>query len=80
MWAWHEVLRRQIMSYEDAEDEYFRARAGDLKDVDARVRRALGGSEDRSVPLLPGAVVVDDDLAPVRLPVARLVDPGRRRP
>ena len=52
------------MSYEDAEDEYFRARAGDLKDVDTRVRRALGGTEDRPTPLLPGAVVVDDDLTP----------------
>jgi phosphotransferase system enzyme I (PtsI) len=62
--AWHEVLRRQIMSYEDADDEYFRARAGDLKDVETRVRRALGGIEDRPAPLLPGAVVVDDDLTP----------------
>jgi phosphotransferase system enzyme I (PtsI) len=52
------------MSYEDAEDEYFRARAGDLKDVETRVRRALGGIEDRPAPLLPGAVVVDDDLTP----------------
>ena len=64
MLAWHDVLRRQIMSYEDAEDEYFRARAGDLKDVETRVRRALGGSEDGPAPLLPGAVVVDDDLTP----------------
>ena len=64
MLSWHDVLRRQIMSYEDAEDEYFRARAGDLKDVETRVRRALGGIEDRPAPLLPGAVVVDDDLTP----------------
>jgi phosphotransferase system enzyme I (PtsI) len=62
--AWSHVLRRQIMSYETAEDEYFRARAGDLKDVDVRVRRALGGTENRPVPLLPGAVVVDEDLTP----------------
>ena len=62
--AWQQVLYRQILSYEDAEDEYFRARAGDLKDVDVRVRRALGGTEDRPMPLLPGAVVVDEDLTP----------------
>lgn len=64
LWAWHDVLRRQIMSYEDAEDEYFRARASDLRDVDNRVRRALGGTQDRVGPLLPGAVVLDDDLTP----------------
>ena len=64
LWAWHDVLRRQIMSYEDAEDEYFRARASDLQDVEIRVRRALGGTQDRVGPLLPGAVVLDDDLTP----------------
>ena len=62
--AWQVTLHCQILSYEDAEDEYFRARAGDLKDVDLRVRRALGGTEDRPVPLLPGAIVVDEDLTP----------------
>ena len=64
LWAWHDVLRRQIMSYEDAEDEYFRARASDLRDVETRVRQALGGTQDRAGPLLPGAVVLDDDLTP----------------
>ena len=63
-WAWQMVLYRQILSYEDAEDEYFRARAGDLKDVSVRVLRALGGDEDRPPPLLPGAIVVDEDLTP----------------
>ena len=63
-WAWQMVLYRQILSYEDAEDEYFQARAGDLKDVSVRVLRALGGDEDRPPPLLPGAIVVDEDLTP----------------
>lgn len=62
--AWGMVLYRQILSYEDAEDEYFRARAGDLKDVSIRVQRSLGGAEDRPLPHLPGAIVVDDDLTP----------------
>ena len=62
--AWQQTLRRQILAYDDAEDEYFRARAGDLKDVDLRVRRALGGTEDRPAPMLPGAIVVDEDLTP----------------
>ena len=53
-------------SYEDADDEYFRARAGDLKDVGVRVGRALGGMEDRPVPVLPGAIVVAEDLTPSR--------------
>lgn len=64
IWAWAPVLQRQVMAYEDAEDEYFRARAGDLKDVDLRVRRALGGTMAGPMPLLPGAVVVEDDLTP----------------
>ena len=62
--AWQHTIYRQILSYEDAEDEYFRARAGDLRDVAVRVARALGAVEDRPFPLLPGAIVVDDDLSP----------------
>lgn len=62
--AWQYTLHRQILAYDDAEDEYFRARAGDLKDVDLRVRRALGGTADRSAPMLPGAIVVDEDITP----------------
>jgi phosphoenolpyruvate-protein phosphotransferase (PTS system enzyme I) len=64
--AWDSVLQKQIMSYEDAEDEYFRARAGDLRDVDLRVRRALGNTDEESVTLPPGAVLLDEDLAPSR--------------
>ncbi|MFO1039204.1 MAG: phosphoenolpyruvate--protein phosphotransferase [Geminicoccaceae bacterium] len=62
--AWHQVLQPQIMSYEEAEDEYFRARAGDMKDVEQRVLRALGGVDDQAATLPPGAILVDDDLTP----------------
>lgn len=62
--AWGHVLYRHTLSYEDSEDEYFRARASDLQDVASRVLRALGGTEDRPLPLLPGAVLVGEDLAP----------------
>ncbi|MGD9508312.1 MAG: phosphoenolpyruvate--protein phosphotransferase [Geminicoccaceae bacterium] len=62
--AWGYVLYRHTLAYEDSEDEYFRARASDLRDVSTRVLRALGGEEDRPPPLLPGAIVVGEDLAP----------------
>jgi phosphotransferase system enzyme I (PtsI) len=62
--AWGYVLYRHTLAYEDSEDEYFRARASDLRDVSTRVLRALGGEEDRPLPLLPGAIVVGEDLAP----------------
>ncbi|HEX6015172.1 MAG TPA: phosphoenolpyruvate--protein phosphotransferase [Geminicoccaceae bacterium] len=64
--AWMSVLQRQIMSYEDAEHEYFQARAGDLRDVAQRVHRALGNTEEELATLPPGAVLLDDDLAPSR--------------
>jgi phosphotransferase system enzyme I (PtsI) len=62
--AWGHVLYRHTLSYEDSEDEYFRARASDLRDVEARVLRTMGGAEDRPLPLLPGGVLVGEDLAP----------------
>ena len=62
--AWGDVLARHTLSYEDSEDEYFRARASDLRDVSARVLRAMGGAEDRPLPMLPGGLVVGEDLAP----------------
>ncbi len=62
--AWNHVLWRHTLTYEDSDDEYFRARASDLRDVSARVLRAMGGAEDRPLPMLPGGVVVGEDLAP----------------
>ena len=41
--AWQATLGEQIADYEGAEDEYFRARAADLKDLRDRVLRLLAG-------------------------------------
>ncbi|MFO1090711.1 MAG: phosphoenolpyruvate--protein phosphotransferase [Hyphomicrobiales bacterium] len=60
--AWRSEIERHIGDYESADDEYFRARAGDLRDLRDRVMRHLCGlGEDR---LPPGAIVVGDDFAP----------------
>ena len=44
MAAWHAALGEQIAVYESAEDDYFRARAGDLADLRDRVIAALTGA------------------------------------
>ncbi len=60
--AWRAAIDAQISDYEAADDAYFRARAGDLRDLRERVLRHLHGvAEDR---LAPGAIVLADDLAP----------------
>lgn len=61
--AWSAALADQIADYEAAEDEYFRARASDLRDLRDRVLGHLVGVE--LGPLRPdGAVVLADDMAP----------------
>src|SRR5215468_3291990 len=42
--AWAHVLDEQIRDFETADDEYFRARASDLRDVRDRVVRRLRGA------------------------------------
>src|ERR1051325_497957 len=62
--AWSAALDREIADYEAADDEYFRARAGDFKDIRDRVLAHLTGGEltaPRS-----GAILVADDLPPSR--------------
>jgi phosphotransferase system enzyme I (PtsI) len=62
--AWTSALDREIADYERAEDEYFRARAGDFKDIRDRVLGHLTQVRDAAPP--PGAILVADDLAPSR--------------
>jgi len=63
--AWLEALEAQVAEYQSADDEYFRARAGDLVDIKDRVLRHLaGGAETTSVPT--GSILAADDLAPSR--------------
>ena len=62
--AWSSVLDREIADYEAAEDEYFRARAGDFKDIRDRVLTHLTGAQVAAP--RSGAILVADDLPPSR--------------
>jgi phosphotransferase system enzyme I (PtsI) len=60
--AWQKVLDKEIGDYRIADDEYFRARAIDLKDLRDRVLRHLQGSSEMS--LAPGAVIAGEEVGP----------------
>lgn len=62
--AWSQVMDALVADYLAAEDAYFRARAADLADLRDRVLDALTGAEHEAI--VPGAIVVADDLAPSR--------------
>ena len=62
--AWSDALAEQIAGYEAADDEYFRARAADLKDIRQQVLDALTSTGDRTAP--PGAILFGEDIAPTR--------------
>jgi phosphoenolpyruvate-protein phosphotransferase (PTS system enzyme I) len=65
--AWRTALGEQISVYESADDDYFRARAGDLADLRDRVIAALTGANDGAREELPeGAILLADDLTPSR--------------
>lgn len=61
--AWREALDAEAAGYESAEDEYFRARAADLRDIRDRVLAHLSGSAS-AVRLPAGAILAAEDLAP----------------
>ena len=63
-YAWQSVLGAQIEDYEAADDDYFRARAGDLADLKDRVLRLLAGDTDAALPA--GAILIGEDLPPSR--------------
>lgn len=62
--AWSDALAGEIAGYEAAEDEYFRARAADLKDIRQQVLDALTSAAERAAP--PGAILFGEDIAPTR--------------
>jgi phosphotransferase system enzyme I (PtsI) len=64
--AWRAALEAQIQEYEAAEDDYFRARASDLRDLMERVLSHLGTPVTGAVALPAGAIVLDSDLTPSR--------------
>jgi phosphotransferase system enzyme I (PtsI) len=59
--AWKKALDAEIIGYELSDDEYFRARAADLKDVRDRVIRNLSGA---SATRQGGAIVMGADIPP----------------
>ena len=62
--AWVDAIDAEIVGYEVSGDEYFRARAADLKDIRAQVLRGMTDGGDEASP--PGAILFGDDIAPTR--------------
>ena len=60
--AWCAALDGEIAGYEASDDDYFRARAADLRDIRDRVLRHLSG--DGAAHGASGAVLVGEDIAP----------------
>ncbi|MGE0212432.1 MAG: phosphoenolpyruvate--protein phosphotransferase [Parvibaculaceae bacterium] len=60
--AWEAALAPQVAEYEAAEDDYFRARASDLKDLRDRVLRHLSGETGENRP--KGAILAGEDASP----------------
>ncbi|MBV8566764.1 MAG: phosphoenolpyruvate--protein phosphotransferase [Methylobacteriaceae bacterium] len=63
--AWQDAIAAQVADYESADDEHFRARASDLRDIGERVLRAVAGACDESA-APPGSIVFGEDLTPSR--------------
>ncbi len=64
--AWCAAIDAQIADFEAADDDYFRHRAGDLRDMRARVLAILAGEQLEPLQLPPDAILLADDLAPSR--------------
>ena len=62
--AWSDALATEVHGYETAEDAYFAARSSDLRDIAARVLRALTGVRDAEPPA--GAIIHGRDLTPTQ--------------
>jgi phosphocarrier protein FPr len=63
--AWREQTVKLARSYAEMEDEYMRARAADVRDIAARVQRALAGeSTVAKIQPNPPAILVTGELLP----------------
>jgi phosphotransferase system enzyme I (PtsI) len=60
--AWRKTVDAEIMGYEMSDDDYFRARAADLKDMRDRVLRHLAGNTAQLGQA--GAILIGDDVPP----------------
>ena len=63
--GWRKALDDEIAGYEAADDEHFKARAGDLKDISERVLAGLFGATAEPGPPA-GAIIVGEDMTPSR--------------
>lgn len=62
--AWRQALDAEIGGYEISEQDYFRARAADIRDIRDQVLRAL--TDDGEVQAPAGAIFYGEDIAPTR--------------
>lgn len=62
--AWRQALDAEIAGYETSDQDYFRARAADIRDIRDQVLRAL--TEDGDIAIPPGAILYGEDIAPTR--------------
>lgn len=60
--AWGDALDAEIAGYDASEDDYFRARAADLKDMRDRVQRHVAGEAEEAA--ASGAVLAGEDIGP----------------
>lgn len=60
--AWRKTVDAEIVGYEMSDDDYFRARAADLKDMRDRVLRQLSGAGGLGAE--SGAILIGDDVPP----------------
>lgn len=60
--AWRETLQEEIAGYQASDDEYFRARAADLRDVQDRVLAIMTGVEIQTIP--SGVIYLGSDISP----------------
>jgi phosphotransferase system enzyme I (PtsI) len=62
--AWRQALDTEIAGYDASDQDYFRARAADIRDIRDQVLRALTGDADTHAPA--GAILYGEDVAPTR--------------
>ncbi len=62
--AFAEVMDEMAADYEASGDDYFAARASDLRDLKERVVRALSGDDEDVLELPDNGVLIADDLTP----------------
>jgi phosphoenolpyruvate-protein phosphotransferase (PTS system enzyme I) len=61
--SWEHLLENEVVEYELSQDDYFRGRAADLRDLRDRVLNLLNGASNREdVP--EGAIILAEELTP----------------